>query len=210
MINLIEEKVNRGHTADNPVIKARSCYNGKVQRGIYTKEETTSPTVSNDGFFITSIIDAIEERDVAITDVKGAYLNAKMIDEVLMKIIGKEIDLFLEIDSSLAEFVVYENNKRVLYVQLDKALYGCVQSALLWYDLYSSTLKNMGFSLNPYDLCVANATINEIQCTIVWYVDDNKISHKEEKVNTEVITAVEKRFGKLDIWRGKSHSRWHA
>lgn len=97
MINLIEEKINRGHTAANPVIRARSCYNGKVQRGLYTKEETASPTVSTDGFFITSIIDAIEERDVAITDVKGAYLNANMKGEVLMKITGKEIDLFLEI-----------------------------------------------------------------------------------------------------------------
>ena len=205
MINLIEEKVNRGHTADNPVIKARSCYNGKVQRGLYTKEETASPTVSTDGFFITSIIDAIEERDVAITDVKGAYLNANMIGEVLMKIIGKEIDLFLEIDPSLAEFVVYENGQRVLYVQLDKALYGCVQSALLWYDLYSSTLKDMGFVLNPYDLCVANATINEKQCTIVWYVDDNKISHVDPKVVDDIIAKIESKFGKMSQTRGTEH-----
>ena len=31
MINLIEEKVNRGHTQDNPIIKGRSCYNGRIQ-----------------------------------------------------------------------------------------------------------------------------------------------------------------------------------
>jgi hypothetical protein len=167
MINLIEEKVDRGHTADNPVIKAKSCYNGRVQRDQYTKEETASPTVSTHGFFITGIIEEIENRDVAITDVKGAYLNAKMKGEVLMKITGREIDIFLKIDPSLAEFVVIEKGQRVLYVQLDKALYGFVQSALLWYELYSSTLKDMGFILNPYDLCVANVTINEKQCTIV-------------------------------------------
>ena len=40
MINLIEEKVNRGHTRENPVIKGRSVFNGQVQRGLYTKEET--------------------------------------------------------------------------------------------------------------------------------------------------------------------------
>ena len=161
MINLIEEKVNRGHTEANPVLKARSCFNGKVQRGLYAKEDTASPTPTTDGMFITTIIDAIENRDVAITDIKGAYLNAKMKDEVLMKITGKDVDLFLEIDPSLAEFVVRENGMKVLYVQLDKALYGCVQSALLWYELYLSTLKELGFILNPYDLCVANATINE-------------------------------------------------
>ena len=59
----------------------------------------------------------------------------------------------MELDPSLAEFVTYENGVKVLYVQLDKALYGCVQSALLWYELYSSTLIDMGFELNPYDMC---------------------------------------------------------
>ena len=160
MINLIEEKINRGHTDDNPVIKARSCYNGKVQRGLYTKEETASPTSSIDSFFITSIKDAFEKRDVAITDVKGAYLNAKMRDVIIMRITGREVDLFVELDPSLAEFVTYENGVKVLYVQLDKALYGCVQSALLWYELYSSTLIDMGFELNPYDMCVANSMID--------------------------------------------------
>ena len=58
---------------------------------------------------MTSIIDAIEKRDVAITDVKGAYLNAKMKGEVLMKITGKEVDLFCQLDPSLEEFVVIKN-----------------------------------------------------------------------------------------------------
>ena len=205
MINLIEEKVNRGHTDENPVLKGRSVFNGRVQRGLYTKEETASPTVSQDAFFLTSIIDAIEERDVAITDVKGAYLNAKMKGEVLMKITGKEVDLFCLLDPSLEEFVAIENGKRVLYVQLDKALYGCVQSALLWYELYSSTLQDMGFELNPCDMCVANAIIEGKQCTICWYVDDNKISHVNSKVVDDVIEKIEKKFGKMSQTRGEDH-----
>ena len=71
-----------------------------------------------------------------------------MKDELLMNIIGKEADFF-EIDLSLAEFVVIKKGQKILYVQLDKALYGCVQSELLWYKLYSSTLKDMGFEMNP-------------------------------------------------------------
>ena len=67
-------------------------------------------------------------------------------------------------------------------MQLDKALYSCVPSALLWYKLNLTTLQNMGFELNPYDLCVANAIIDGKQCTICWYVDDNKISHMDPKV----------------------------
>ena len=205
IINLIEEKLNRGHTPENPVIKGRSCYNGSVQRGLYTKEDTASPTVSVDAFFITGLIDAKEDRDTAVTDIKGAYLNASMKDEVLMKITGREAELFCEIDPSLEEFMVEIKGQKVLYVQLDKALYGCVQSALLWYELYSTTLQEMGFTLNPYDLCVANAEIEGSQCTICWYVDDNKISHKNPAVVDNIIKQIESKFGKMSQTRGKEH-----
>ena len=114
MINLIEEKINRGHTPENPVLKGRSCFNGKVQRGLYTKEQTASPTVSQDAFFLTCLIDALEGRSKAITDVKGAYLNAKMKDEVIMKIIGPEVDLFCQLDPSLREYVITEKGRKVL------------------------------------------------------------------------------------------------
>ncbi len=205
MINMIEEKINRGHTEENPVIKGRSVFNGRVQRGLYTKEETASPTVSQDAFFLTSLVDVKEGRDVAVTDIKGAYLNARMKDVVYMKITGPEVDLFCQIDPSLKVFVTYEKGKKVLYVQLDKALYGCVQSALLWYDLYATTLKDMGFELNPYDLCVGNAMIEGTQCTVCWYVDDNKISHINPKVIDDVIVKIEKKFGTMSKTRGENH-----
>ena len=103
MIKLIKEKINREHTRENPIIKGRSVFNRRVQQELYTKEETASLTVSQDAFFLMSIIDAIEGRDTAFTNIKGDYLNAKMIDKVLMKITGKEINLFCEIDSLLRE-----------------------------------------------------------------------------------------------------------
>jgi hypothetical protein len=56
-----------------------------------------------------------------------------MKDEVLMKIVGnKEVDLFCEIDPTLKQFVTYIKGIKTIYVQLDKVLYGYVQSALLW------------------------------------------------------------------------------
>ena len=33
MINMIEDNINRGHTSENPVIKGRSFFNGRVERG---------------------------------------------------------------------------------------------------------------------------------------------------------------------------------
>ena len=57
----------------------------------------------------------------------------------------------------------------------------------------------MGFQLNPYDLCVANKVIDESQCTICFYVDDNTISHKDPNVVQKVISDLEKRFGPLTV-----------
>ena len=72
-----------------------------------------------------------------------------MKNEVLINITGKEVGVFCEIDPSLAEFLVMKKGQNILYINIDKALYGCVQSALLWYELYSSTLKDVGFELKP-------------------------------------------------------------
>ena len=105
---------------------------------------------------LSFVIDAYESRDVACADVAGAYLKAYMKDYVLMKFTGDSVRLLCEVNPTHRPFVVIENGVEVLYVRLIKALYGCVQSALLWYELFSSTLESMGFQLNPYDQCVAN------------------------------------------------------
>ena len=64
----------------------------------------------------------------------------------------------------------------------------------------------MGFVLNPYDSCVANCMIDGKQCTIAWYVDDTKISHKDPKVVTSIIEKIEERFGKMTVTRGMEHA----
>ena len=72
------------------------------------------------------------------------------------------------------------NGQAMLYVKLNKALYGMLRAALLFYKRLRSDLENMGFEVNPYDPCVANKMVNKHQMTICWHVDDLKVSHKEE------------------------------
>jgi hypothetical protein len=46
------------------------------------------------------------------------------------------------------------------------------------------------------------------QCTIMWHVDDLKISHVNNSVNTNIIKMIDYEFGKeapLAITRGKIH-----
>jgi len=85
----------------------------------------------------------------------------------------------------------------VLYVHLKKALYGTLQAALLFWRLLSSKLQEWGYVINPYDWCVANKIRNGAQCTIVWHVDDLKISHVSPDMVTDVINKLSKDFGGL-------------
>ena len=56
-------------------------------------------------------------------------------------------------------------------------------------------LTKLWFKVNEYDRCVANKMINSKQCTIVWYVDDVKVSHVDETVVSDIITYIKKNLG---------------
>ena len=58
-----------------------------------------------------------------------------------------------------------------------------------------TTLKDMGFKVNDYDICVANKMVNGKQCTITWYVDDLKVSHVDPKVVDDMVNKLNDKFG---------------
>ena len=60
-----------------------------------------------------------------------------------------------------------------------KVIYGYIESALRWCELFSETLEKESFAINPYDRCVANKMTHVEQCTIAWHVYDNNLSHME-------------------------------
>ena len=73
-------------------IKAKACADGRKQRKYISKDEVSSSTIQLESLILSLIIDVHEGRDVAIADVVGAYLKAKMEDYVLVKLVGKEVD----------------------------------------------------------------------------------------------------------------------
>ena len=68
-------------------------------------------------------------------------------------------------------------------VELQKALYGTLQAAILfWKDLTKFLTEELGFIINLYDSCIVNKIIDGKQCTIIWHVDDLKLSHIKQSV----------------------------
>ena len=61
------------------------------------------------------------------------------------------------------------------------------------------------FELNPYDKCVMNKIVNVKQCTLLWYMEYNKVLYKEEKVVEDLIINLKKHFGELVVTIGKKN-----
>ena len=173
LITMVKEK-------RDGVIKARECADERKQRRYTSKEEVESPTIQLESIIMSLLIDAREGRDIATSDVVGLYLLANMKDYVLLRLTGDIVNMMCQINPKYLSHVTQEGGKQALYMRLKKALYGCMQSAILWYITFKNCLEHFGFKLNPYDRCIANKTVNGEQCTICWHVDD--ISHVDPKI----------------------------
>jgi hypothetical protein len=189
-------------------IKGRGCADGRKQRIYTTKQEASSPMVAIESILLSCVIDAEEGRHVATVDIPGAFMQADMDETVHMRLEGVMIDLLLNVAPQFGQFVTAEHGKKALYVRLAKALYGMIRAALLFYRKLLETLTGWGFHVNPYDPCVVNKTIDGKKCTILWHVDDLKISHARLQVVKDVIRKLNEVFGKeapMTEWIGKIH-----
>ncbi len=142
-------------------MKAQSCANGSVQRNQVAKEEAALSTVCLESVFATAAIDAKEVREVVTINIPGAFLHASNKDYVVMRMNGTLAKLMAKTDpKQYQKYSTYEKGKKVLYLRLQKALYGMMKSALLFYRKLISELKEMGFEVNPYDPCIVNKIVN--------------------------------------------------
>ena len=197
-------------------IKGRACANGSSQREYMERDEAASPTTMTESVMITATIDAKQNRDVMTADIPNAFVQVD-IDEkekgerIIMKIRGLLVNMLTELSPETYEkYVVYEGNNKVLYVRMIKALYGMLQSSLLYYKKFRKDIESIGFKVNPYDPCVANRIVNGKQHTVTWHVDDLKSSHVDSKVNDQFLEWLKKKYasdeiGEVKVMRGKKH-----
>ena len=92
-------------------------------------------------------------------------------------------------------FVVLENGRKVLYVQVIRALYGMLKAALYWYKKFRADLEGQGYVFNPYDPCVCNKMVDGKQHTVVFHVDDLMGSHVDPEVNTQFLKWLNEMYG---------------
>ena len=71
----------------------------------YEKCGTASPTVTNEALKISLVIDAVEGRKVAISDVPGAFLQADVNDIVHIKVTGEMVNVLVQLNPEYKQYV---------------------------------------------------------------------------------------------------------
>ena len=178
-------------------IKARLVAGGDKQKGILSKEDVGSPTVATESIMITSVIDAHQKRDVATVDIPNAFIQTKVDERIIVCLRGMVADLLVKkFPSQYKKYACKtKNGTSVLYVVLLRALYGIRQAALLFYKKLAKDLIGYGFKLNPVDPYVANKEVLGSQMTVIWHVDDLKISHRNPSAITNIIRWLDSMYG---------------
>jgi hypothetical protein len=101
-------------------VKVRMCVDGRGQQGDWSKQDTTSPTVSTESVFITAVIDAHEGRDVACFDIPGAFLHADSDEDITMILKGRLAELMVQVAPNLyRQYITIDwKGKAILYVKM--------------------------------------------------------------------------------------------
>ncbi len=166
--------------------------------------------VSTEALFLTSAVNAKEGCKVMTIDIPGAFMHADIDKLIHVQLEGPMIELLTRVDpQKYVTYVIEERGKMVLYVKLKKALYGTLQAAMLfWANLMRFLTLKPGFTVNPHNRCVVNKMIDREQCTIIWHVDDLKLSHIKQEVLDDIASKLNAEYGKeavLTVHHGAIH-----
>ena len=172
-------------------MRARLVAGGDQQlRTVYDK--TSSPTAAVPFVFAVAAIAAHEKRHVVTADIPVAYLNADNSELGITMILEPYLSaLISQLDPSYSTFQRADGS---IIVRLHRAIYGCIESAKLWYNLLKSSLEENGFTANPCDPCVFNKTVNGVQITVLIYVDDLLLTCVDSSIINSTINALQTKF----------------
>ena len=120
---------------DEVTIKVRGCTNGRKQRNWLSKEDTLLPTVSTKRLMLSCIIDPMEGRDVATSDIYRAFLQTDYEKGYIQIKMEGPIDTLLEdIDPGYYNNFTYIDNRgnKCMYAKAKKAIYGTLEASLIF------------------------------------------------------------------------------
>jgi len=180
-----KEKLKDGVRAS---IKARLVADGSHQdASIYDYEKDISaPTVATSSVFTILANAAAKNHHVITFDIGMAYLNATMESDVFMYLDPLSTAIAMQRDPTLKQYILDDGR---IIVKLDKALYGCIESARRWYDTLKDVLIKRGYTVNPIDVCVFSKPSSSGEMTNVCFHVDDGLATSPDKDEIEALAA---------------------
>ena len=117
-------------------VKRRGVANGKLQRSWLTKKDASAPTVALPAFLITWMIDAHKGRYVITSDILGAFLQTTQPEdsEVILRFDGIMTEILAKHDPTIyCSKIIDHAGRKILYAKAEKAIYGTLNSTLLFW-----------------------------------------------------------------------------
>lgn len=142
--------------------KARLVARGFTQQYMVDYDETFAPVARISSFRLILALSNQFNLHVHHMDVKTAFLNGKLKEEIYMNI---------------PQGLVCENDQ---ICKLNKSIYGLKQAARCWYELFEKILTEIGFVSSAVDHCIYILDKGEVNKNIylLLYVDDLIIATK--------------------------------
>jgi hypothetical protein len=118
---------------------------GNKQQDYISKEDESSPTVATQAVMLSCIIDAKEERDVAVITIANAFIQTWVEDEeddmAIIKMRGVLMYILVQIGPDIYKSYITTDKKgmKQLLVQCQNALYGTMVASLLYYHKFTKS-----------------------------------------------------------------------
>ncbi|CAL2256677.1 unnamed protein product [Prunus armeniaca] len=136
--------------------KARLVAKGFTQKEGIDYSETFSPVSTKDAFRIIMALTAQYDLFLHQMDVKTAFLNGRLDEEIYMV---------------QPEGFIKEGEEH-LVCKLKKSIYGLKQASRQWYLRFDEVVSSQGFTENPVDECIYLKFSGSNFIFLVLYVDD--------------------------------------
>ena len=163
--------------------KVRFVAKGFTQKEGIDYKETFSPVSKKDSFCIILALVAHFYLELQQMDVKTAFLNGYLEEEVYMK-------QHKGFSSREGEQLVCKHKK---------SIYGLKQASCQWYYKFHGVITSFGFVENPMDQCIYQKVSGSKTCFIVLYVDDILLATKDKGMMHEVKQFLSKNFDMKDM-----------
>ena len=163
--------------------KARLVAKGYTQKDGIDYKETFSPVSKKDSLRIIMAIVAHYDLELHQMDVKTAFLNGDLEEEVYM--------------DQPEGFTT--PGKENLVCKLKKSIYGLKQASRQWYIKFNDTITSYGFVENTVDRCIYMKVSGSKFIILILYVDDILLATNDKSLLHDVKKFLSESFEMKDL-----------